>query len=90
MSSLDHFDPAGGPGVAVTGDRKPGEAFRGHFHLVEVMPLGDLGHGARGLAGGENNEAAFGGRRRQVPRQAVDRVRGLDRAAEQAVQQASG
>ena len=35
------------------------------------MPLGHLGHGACGLAGGENDEAAFCGGRRQVCGQAA-------------------
>ena len=83
MAGFDHRHHARRPPVAVARDRNAGEARGGKLQLVEIMPLRGLDHRARGLAGGEQDEAAFRGWRGQVRGQARGRMRRRDRGVEQ-------
>ena len=69
MAGFDHRHQLRRPPVAVAGDREPGEP--PGTAVVEIVPLGDLGHRARRLAGGEQD---------QPPRAAARQVRGQARA----------
>ena len=58
MACFHDPHPACGPAVAVTGDRETTDAAGRQATLVEVMTLGDLGHGAGSLAGGQDQQAS--------------------------------
>ena len=85
MPGLDHRDVPRRPPIAVAGDREAGEpALR---QSRQIMPLGDLGHRACGLSGGEDDEPPARRRLRQVRRQDGRGMGGLDRGAEQRFEQ---
>jgi len=83
MAGLDHGDVAGRPAVAVPGDGDTGQPRRRQAGKIKIMYFRDLGHGTRGLAGGEHDQPAARRRLRQVRRQALRWVRRRDRGAEQ-------
>jgi hypothetical protein len=58
MARFRDTHPARGPAVTVTGDRQTTDPACRQATLVEVMLLGDLGHGAGSLAGGQNQQAS--------------------------------
>ena len=67
-ASIMRHDPQR-PAVAVACHRDAAKASGRQLQTVEIKAFRDFGHGARGFAGGEQNEPAFG-RWRQQRRQA--------------------
>ena len=90
MPCLDHLDHFGRASIAMARDRDPRHAFARHAFRFEIMPLGGLGHRARGLVGSEQDQSPGNGRFRQERRQADGRMRGGDRLFEQAFEEAFG
>ena len=84
----DGHDPRG-PSVSMAGDREPADGARGFDVRVEVLAFRDLRHGARGLAGGEDNQTTIGRRRRQMLHQASGGMRRADGALEQMIEKVS-
>ena len=58
MAGFDHAHAPRRPAVAVARDRDAADAARRHAAFVEIVPLRDLGHGAAGLAGGQDDQAS--------------------------------
>ena len=84
MTRFDHRNARRRAAIAVAGDRKPRDSLeRQRF----IMTLGDLRHRAGGLAGGKNHQPSVRRRVGQVRRQAMVRMRGRNRAAEQRFEQ---
>ena len=87
VPGFDHPHVPGRTGIAVTGDREAADPARGQAAVVEVVPFRDLGHRARALAGGQDEQPAGPRRLRQVRRQAMGWMRGRHRGVEQAFQE---
>src|SRR5262249_1316617 len=82
VARLDDANEARRTAVAATGDRETADAAFWYATRVEIVAFGDLGHGACGLAGRQNDQASGRGRR-QMRRQAALGVRCGHRRAEQ-------
>ena len=76
MAGLDDLDDARRAAIAAPGHRHADDPRGGD--AVEVMGLRDLGHGARGLSGGEDDEPAGRRRVRQMRHEAARGMRGRD------------
>src|ERR1700719_1017706 len=87
MAGLDHRDDAGRAAVAVAGDRDADEPI--FLDAAAIMAFCHLGHGAGGLAGGEDDEPARVRRLRQMRRQACRRMRRVYGGTEQLFKQLS-
>ena len=90
VAGLDHAHEPRRPPVAAAGDRKPADPAGRHAALVEIVALGDLGHGRGRLAGRQDHQASRRRRRRQMRRQAARGMRGGDRRAEQVFEKGAG
>ena len=86
MPGLHNLHELGRPGVAVAGDREPGEPVTPEAMGLAVVGLGDLRAGARALASGEDDDLSRR-RSREVGRHADGRMGGGDGRIEGAAKQ---
>ena len=76
MAGFHDLDDPGRTAIAAPRDRHARDPRR--WEAVEVMRLRDLGHGARGLSGGQDDEPARRRRVRQMRHETACRMGGCD------------